>query len=197
MATLVDAVGILQKFGFYDTVFPFILIAAGMYAMLAKYKPFGDLKYINAIISIIIAFFFISLLRSVSFLKSIIPLITIFLIMLVLVILIFTFIGIKGDTMTEVLLTEPAAWGSVLVIFIIIMLAVISQTFPEASLTVQNPELAQQLNVTSTGTAQQQASAYLFTQLFQVIFSPQILGLVVLLLVFAISTYFITREPPK
>jgi hypothetical protein len=197
MATLVDAVGLLQKLGFYDTVFPFILIFAGTYAMLTKYKPFGEMKSMNGLIAFVVAIFFISMVRAVAFVKALMPTITIFMIMIVVALLIFTFMGIKGETISKVLTEETAGWATILLIFIIIILAVVSQVFPEASTSIQNPVLAQQLNLSSSGTASEQASAFLLAQTMSILFSPMVLGMIIMLLVFGIAIYFITREPDK
>jgi hypothetical protein len=201
MATLVDAVGLLQKLGFYDTVFPFILIFAGVYAMLTKYKPFGEMKAMNGLIAFVIAMFFISMVRAVAFVRALMPTITIFLVMIVVALLIFTFMGIQGETITKVLTEETAGWATILLIFIIIILSVVSQVFPEASISLQNPVLAQQLNISSTpgsnATSSEQAGAFLFAQTMSIIFSPMVLGMIIMLLVFGIAIYFITREPEK
>jgi hypothetical protein len=197
MATLVDAVGLLQKLGFYDTVFPFILIFAGAYAMLTKYKPFGEMKSMNGLIAFVVAMFFISMVRAVAFVKALMPTITIFMVMIVVALLIFTFMGIQGETISKVLTEETAGWATILLIFIIIILAVVSQVFPEASVSIQNPVLSQQLNLSSSGTASEQASAFLLAQTMSILFSPMVLGMIVMLLVFGIAIYFITREPDK
>jgi hypothetical protein len=197
MATLVDAVGLLQKLGFYDTVFPFILIFAGTYAMLTKFKPFGEMKSMNGLIAFVVAMFFISMVRAVAFVKALMPTITIFMVMIVVALLIFTFMGIQGETISKVLTEETAGWATILLIFIIIILAVVSQVFPEASVSIQNPVLSQQLNLSSSGTASEQASAFLLAQTMSILFSPMVLGMIVMLLVFGIAIYFITREPDK
>jgi len=201
MATLVDAVGLLEKLGFYDTVFPFILIFAGTYAMLTKFKPFGEMKSINGLIAFAIAMFFISMVRAVAFVRALMPTITIFLVMIVVALLIFTFMGIKGETISNVLTQETAGWATILLVFIIIILSVVSQVFPEASIAIQNPVLAQQLNVSSASgggaTSSEQASAFLFAQTMSIIFSPMVLGMIIMLLVFGIAIYFITRVPDK
>ncbi len=197
MATLVDAVGLLVKLGFYDTVFPFILIFAGTYAMLTKFKPFGEMKAMNGMIAFVIAMFFISMARAVAFVRALMPTITIFMVMIVVALLIFTFMGIKGETISKVLTEETAGWATILLIFIIIILSVVAQVVPEVSISLQNPVLSQQLNLSASGTPSEQASSFLLTQTMSILFSPMVLGMIIMLLVFGIAIYFITRSPDK
>lgn len=200
MATLLDAVNVLKEMGVYQTVLPFMLVTAGFYAVLTKFKPFGDMKFVNGIVSVVAGLLFITMARAVAFINLFMPILTVFLLLIVLALVIFTFMGIKGETITEVLTKETAAWGLLLMLFIIIVLVVLSQVFPEATVIVQNPVAAQQMNLTLAGpnaTPQQQAAALMFMQIMQVLFSPQVLGLIIMLVVFAVATYFITREPVK
>src|SRR3990172_9828837 len=127
MATLLDAVGTLQSFGVYSTILPFLLITAVVYAVLLKYKTLGENKTVNAIIAIVIGLVFISVARAVNFINIILPFVTIFLVMLVLVMLIFTFMGVKGETISDAITKYPA------IIFIFILIFVViggSQVFP-------------------------------------------------------------------
>ena len=107
MATLVDALGILKGFGIYDTILPFLLVAAGTYAVLVQYKPFGESKGVNAIVATVIGLVFISFAKAVAFINLLIPLMTIFLIMVVLALLIFTFVGVKSETISQIVTTQP------------------------------------------------------------------------------------------
>jgi len=199
MATLVDALGVLQTFGVYDTVLPFLLIMAGTYAVLTKYKPFGEMKGVNAVIATVVGLVFITFAKAVAFINLLIPLMTIFMIMIVLAVLIFTFIGIKGETIAEVFTKQPAAYLIIIFILVFIVAVVYSMIYPEIVVFVQNPVLAQQLNISPTGgpgaTPTQQAATFLFFQIGQILFSPQILALIALFAVFAVAVFFITYEP--
>lgn len=198
MATLVDAVGALQQSGVYDTVLPFILIFAGLYALLLRYKPLGESKWINGIITFIISLVFITATKAVLFLNLLLPIITIFLVLLVLAILIFTFVGVKAETISETITKHPMV---IFFIFLIIVLAVLTVALgPEATLIVQYPEIAEQLGISPTGvpenaTVQEQGASFLFLQALRILTSPQVMGMIVLFVVFGLAAYFITREP--
>ena len=191
MATLVDAIGVLRDFGLYSTVLPFLLVTAALYALLLKYKIFGENKAINIIISSVVGLVFIGLSRAVAFVNLLIPVITVFLLLIILAVLIFTFMGVKTEDMSRAMSKAPVI---IILFFVIIILAVFAQTFPEASIAIQAPELAEQLNVTGEG---QDPGALLFFQTVRIIFSPQILGVIVLFLVFGIAAYFMTRGPKR
>jgi hypothetical protein len=200
MATLLDAIGILQKAGVYATIIPFLLITAAVYALLVKFKPFGEHKWVNGIIAFVVGLIFISMARAVEFINKFIPLFTIFLLLLVLAFLIFTFIGIKAETMSELFTKNPAATGIFVLIILILVLVVISQVFPEPTMLIQYPEEAEQLNLSLVGpnaTAREQAAAFGMLQVLRIVTSPQILSLIILFATFGLATYFITREPKK
>jgi len=201
MATLVDALGVLKSFGIYETVLPFLLITAGTYAIFTKYKPFGEVRGVNAIISTIIGLVFITFAKAVSFINMLIPFMTIFLIMIILALLIFAFIGLKGETLAGVFQKQPAAYLIIFGIFIFIVVIVYSFVFPEVTIFIQNPVLAQQLNISPTGspgaTPAQQAGTFMFFQMGQILLSPQVLSLIALFAVFAIAVFFITYESKK
>jgi hypothetical protein len=196
MATLVDALGVLKNFGIFETILPFMLILAGTYAILTKYKPFGEIKGANAIIATVVALVFISVAKAVMFINLLIPAMTIFLLLLVLALLVFTFVGIKGETIAKTLQEQPAIFGILVLLFVIVIFVVFSSVVPEVTLFIQNPVLAQQLNITPTSGANPtaQAATWLMFQMTQVVLSPQILGLIAMMVVFAIAAYLITRE---
>ncbi|MGB9675425.1 MAG: hypothetical protein ACPLYW_02435 [Candidatus Nanoarchaeia archaeon] len=197
MATLLDAIGILKQFGVYNTILPFLLITAAVYALLTKYKPFGELKFINGIISIVVGFLVISIMRAVQFINLFIPIFTIFLLLLVLSFLIFSFMGVKTETISEMLTKQPAAAGLFVLIILIIVIVVLTQVFPEPTMIIQYPEQAEALNLSLVGpnaTAREQAAAFGMLQVIRIITSPQILSLIILFVIFGITAYFIMRE---
>lgn len=197
MATLLDALGILKTMGFYQTVFPFILVLAFTFGVLSRFKPFGDNKYLNGVIATIVALFFISMVRASAFLASLIPMITAIFIALLFLVLIFMFMGVKEEKIAEVVTTESPAYFTLFAIFLIVVFIVLSQVFPEQAFMTQFPGLAKEMNVSiipENATPGQEAAAILSAQAGAIIFSPTILSLIVLFLTFAIAAYFIVRE---
>jgi len=200
MATLFDAITVLQGLGVYTVILPFLLVIALVYGLLSKFKPFGESREINSIISVVLALLFTASIRASAFLQSFSVFFTGFLVILLMLMLVFTFIGVKSDTMADVF-KEPAGYGTILVIFLLIFFVVLGQVLPEGGLVTQAPEEAARLGITTGAppgaTPSQQAGAILFTIIAGIIFSPVILGLIILLLLFGVAAYFITREVPK
>lgn len=192
MATLADGITVLHNLGFYTTVFPFLLILALMYGLLSKFQPFGENKTINILVSFIVAMFFIAVARSSLFLYNLMPLVTAFFVLIFLVMLIFMFMGVPADTIKEAIM-KPQGYAPILILFILVVFIVLSQTFPEQAL-VSQPELAEQFNITEPTEGKEGLAVYLSQQATAIIFSPIILGLIILLVTFAIASYFITRE---
>ncbi|MBI4095744.1 MAG: hypothetical protein HY438_02695 [DPANN group archaeon] len=189
MAALIDAVGILSKMGFYQTIFPWLLVTAMMYGLLTKYKMFGEKSgTINIIISSIVGLVFISFVKASLFLQNVLPFVTAFIIMLFFLMMIFLFVGVKEETIGEAF-KQPSLYWPLVLIFLVFTFIVIPQIFPELAIGA-NPELASQLNYT----ANQQPQDILFQQSLGIIFSPKVVGLSIMILIFAIGTYFITRE---
>ena len=197
MATLLDALGVLKTMGFYETIFPFILVMAFTFGLLSRFKVFGENKYINAVVSTIIALFFISMVRASAFLANIVPYMTAVFIALLFLMLIFMFMGVKEEKIAEVMTTESAAYGAVMIIFVLIIFLVLSQVFPEQAFMTQFPGQAKEMGVTifpANATPSQRAAALLSAQAGAIIFSPKILALIVMFVTFAVATYFIVRE---
>ncbi len=197
MATLVDALGTLKTFGLYETVFPFILILALMFGILEKFKPFGEHKYINATIATVIALFFISMVKASKFLSNLIPVIIAMLVVLVFIVLIFMFMGVDDKTIAGVLTKESRVYGTLIIVFILLVLLSLNQVLPEQAFMTQFPGLAEDMNVTlypETATSSEKAAAILSAQAGAIIFSPKILAMIVMMITFAIAAYYIVRE---
>src|SRR3989344_426282 len=114
MATLFDAITLGQELGFYSTVLPFLLIAAFTYALLAKFKTLGESKSINIIISVVLGLIFISFTKTSAFLQNLLPFISAMILILFFVILIFMFMGVKGETISEAM-QDPAGYWTILI----------------------------------------------------------------------------------
>ncbi len=189
MAALIDAVQVLSKLGFYQTIFPWLLVTALMYGMFTRFKPFGDKSgTVNIIISSVIGLIFISFVKASLFLQNVLPFITAFIIMLLFLVMIFLFVGVKEETIGEAF-QQPSLYYPLIIIFLVFTFIVIPQIFPELAIGA-NPELASQLNYT----ANQKPEDVIFQQSLGIIFSPKVVGLSIMMLIFVFATYFITRE---
>src|SRR3989344_2586987 len=88
---------------------------------------------------------------------------------------------------------------SVLILIILFLFALIafSQVFPEGAL-ANRPELGDQFNITQPSSEGVEGlQAFLGEEQTRVFFSPSILSLIVLVIIFGVATYYITREPAR
>ena len=186
MASLLNAIAVMQQIGFYAVIFPFLLIFAVMYGILLKTKVFGDNKTVNVLVSIIVAFIFVSFSQAVSFVNYLIPFIIAFLIAAILMLLIFTFMGAKEESIVSAL-NHPMGYLLIIGIFIIIIMVVINMVLPELS-----PYTATNMSEAGapTGTtAVMQSMATLF--------HPTFLAIMIMFLIFAVAAYIITTKVEK
>src|SRR3990167_2130236 len=86
---------------------------------------------------------------------------------------------------------------SVLIIIILFALIAFSQVFQEGAL-ANRPELGDQFNITQPSSEGVEGlQAFLGEEQTRVFFSPSILSLIVLVIIFGVATYYITREPAR
>jgi len=174
MASLFNVIELFKSLGLYKTLFPFILIFALVFGLLEKTKAFGDNKTINAIIALIVGLFFVSFLQAITFISLLIPLVVGLIVLLFLLLLIFMFMGVPSETIGKAL-TNPAAYGLIIIIIIIFVFVALGGAFPPVS--------------TGAGGGND-----VFAKTAEILFSPLVLGTITLLSLFAVAYYFITRK---
>lgn len=90
--TLGGAIKLLQDFGFFDVILPFLLVFTIVFGILEKTRIFGvekigDREYpkknINAMVAFVIAFFFITAKEMVSSIQTSLPIVSLILIAVV------------------------------------------------------------------------------------------------------------------
>jgi len=194
MAALTDALGVMDVMGFFTVVFPFILVFAILYGILSRLELFGEKSStINAIISLAVAIFFVSITQAVKFLNTLIPLFTAVLIVMTLVLMIFLFIGVKPEAITGAMKT-PAGYLIMLAVVMIIIFYAMSSIDPNSYYNTHPEDIPEGVEIpglNAPGTAED----YARIEFMRTLYSPTMLGLIVLVIVFAGATYLITREP--
>ncbi len=90
MTVLGDAVTLLQDFGFFDVILPFLLVFTLVFGILEKTKIFGTegekkspKKNINAMISFVIAFFVLSAKGIVASFQTSLPMVSLILVAII------------------------------------------------------------------------------------------------------------------
>jgi hypothetical protein len=190
MASLIDALGVLQKIGAYETIIPWILIFAACYGILAKIKVFGDdakAKSVNLLIAIVIAFLFIAVQGAVKFTNTFLPAALAIFLVIFLMLLIFRFMGVEEKTIVSAIVENPAGYILVIVIIVVLAGTAYSAAFPEMAMATR-PELAP-ANLTT-----QQMVMLESGKIFS---NPTVLALVMMFALFAVTAYLMTREAKK
>lgn len=167
MASLVSGIQLLERFGAYRVLFPFLFIFAITYALLTKTKVLGENKNICGIISLSVAAIFIFYAQAVDFINLLIPFMTIFLVFLLLVVLVVTSIGMKSDSVASAL----SKGGGVIVLIFLIIISLVT-----LSLVLGENKYKPLEGVTS------------------VLLSPTVLMIIILFIIFAVAAYVITLD---
>jgi len=194
MASLVDALNILEVFGVFRVILPLILIFAIVYGLLSNLKLFGDKsKTVNAIIALVAALLFVSVAQAVQFLNTLLPMVTAMLVIMMLIMMVALFVGYKPESI-QAALKHPAGYLIIISIIIIFVFYAFGTLDPNAYYTSHPDEIPEGVEIPGVnvpGTAEDLARM----DFMRTMFSPVMVGLIVLILVFAGATYMITREP--
>jgi hypothetical protein len=175
MASLLDALGLLETLGFYTVIFPFLLVLGIVYGILMQTKIFGESKSVNGLIATIIALIAVSILKVTIFITVFLQIVIAFLVVVFLIVLVFLFMGIKAETIGKALL-HPAGYSTMIILFLIFAFIALSVTFPEIS------EVAETGQAETTGIA---AAS-------KILGNPTMLGLIVMFAIFVAAAAFIT-----
>ncbi|MEK9635423.1 MAG: hypothetical protein VW079_01995 [Candidatus Woesearchaeota archaeon] len=100
---LENAVVLLQDFGFFTVILPFVLVYALVFGLLGKVKIFGEAddssaKTVNQIIALSVGAFVITSTDAVNNIASIIPQAGFFLVSTLLILMVLGLLGLKNET---------------------------------------------------------------------------------------------------
>ncbi len=128
-----NVIYLLQQFGFFRVVLPFLLVFAIMYAVLVKTKVLGDpatsaiAKNASAIIAFVAAFFFIAYTPVVDALAVLIPQASFLLVVALLVLMMIAFVWPGYGTAAP----NPWVWGIFLLVIVGIFVAIVGASVGE------------------------------------------------------------------
>ena len=119
-----NVLALLQTFGFFRVVLPFLLVFAIVYAILQKTHVLGEegkTKTISSIIALVMAFFFIAYTPVVNAIATLLPSASFLLIIVVLIMMVMALIGFKFEGIGD----KPTIWmGIVGIVVVVIFLAI-------------------------------------------------------------------------
>ena len=96
---LENAVVLLQDFGFFTVILPFVLLYALVFGLLTKIKLFGgddSAKTVNQIIALAVGAFFITSTDAVNYIAGIIPQAGFLLVVVLLIMMVLGLLGMKN-----------------------------------------------------------------------------------------------------
>lgn len=125
-----NVLALLQTFGFFRVVLPFLLVFAIVYAILQKTGVLGkdssQSKTVSSIVALVFAFFFIAYTPVVNAIATLLPQASFLLIIVVLIMMVMALMGINFETA----LGTPSKWTIVIgIIVVVIFVAIAGNAF--------------------------------------------------------------------
>ncbi len=183
MATILD-IGILN---YFIPVFIFLFVFTVFFAILQKTKIFGANAGIDALIAFSVAMLFMFVSDARQLITIITPWLVILLVIIMSLLLVFMFLGVKAETISDAMSESGTVW-TILIILIIGLIIAFTQVFGSkiASIT-QGPYPyttgTEQTIATGTTTTQAGGQQHFLVTVGNIVFSPKILGMFLLLII--------------
>lgn len=192
MATVLD----ISVLSYFIPVFIFLFVFTIFFAILQKTKLLGSNPGIDALISFSVAMLFMFVSDARQLITVITPWLVIMLVVLMSLLLVFMFLGVKAETISDAMSESGTVW-TILIILVIGLVIAFTQVFGQkvASIT-QGPYPVttgadQTTGITTTTTA---GSQNFLVTVGSIVFSPKILGMFLLLMIASQSIRLISGE---
>lgn len=165
----------ISGINFFMPVFSFLFVFIVIYAILFKTKVLGDNKFINSLVSFIMAIVFMSFSSMETYVRSVIP----WFIVLVVILFLIMMVGMFSTKEWDKMFTKGFAWIVIvifIVVFLIVAINVFNPIFHPDRVFVQgdNPQV--------------------FSQLIYFIFYSNWAGTILLLIIGAVVAWFISKK---
>ena len=179
MASVLD-LGLLQ---YFSVIFPVILVFVLVYAMLTKFKMLGDSVGINATVAICCAFLAALSESVISMIVFVAPWFVLVFILVLLFLLIMKTFGTTDADIMKVVTKDAAVTWTILGIVIIIIGSGFAFTFGQ--------DVLEQSQTTGEGSTD---SGDFESNLFEIIFHPKILGVLILFVISVMAIALLTGK---
>lgn len=131
---LENAVVLLQDFGFFSVILPFVLLYSLVFGLLSKVKLFGEdaaSKTVNQIIALSVGAFFITSTDAVNYIAGVIPQAGFLLVVTLLILMVLTLLGLKNP-IDNPMFGDKASFGKSLfyLTIVLVFLLVIDMGVP-------------------------------------------------------------------
>lgn len=183
MSLAMQAVEVINEIGIFDILVPFIMGAAAIFGMLEKTKLFGDRHDVNAMVGIAVGIVTAISFTSSRFIMNFMPIVIIFSFFIFVAVLLILWMGVKPETLVK-FLHEPAIW--IMLIIIIISLVVVG--LQQTRIDISGGNITEDL----LGTPSSEVTPETLIDPWDVVTQPKVVGVIVVLALFAIITYMMT-----
>jgi hypothetical protein len=193
VATVLD----INILSYFIPVFIFLFVFTIFFAILQKTKLLGSNAGIDALIAFSVAMLFMFVSDARQLVTVITPWLVIMLVIIMSLMMIFMFLGVKAETISDAMSESGTVW-TVLIILIIGLIIAFTQVFGEkiASITqgsfpATSPDEATGTTGTTTTTG---GGQHFLVTVGSIVFSPKILGMFLLLIIASQSVRLIAGE---
>ncbi|MEM4244735.1 MAG: hypothetical protein QW404_00155 [Candidatus Nanoarchaeia archaeon] len=183
MATILD-IGILN---YFIPVFIFLFVFTVFFAILQKTKIFGANAGIDALIAFSVAMLFMFVSDARQLITVITPWLVILLVVIMSLLLVFMFLGVKAETISDAMSESGTVW-TILIILIIGLIIAFTQVFGSKIAAITQgpypyPTGTEQTTTTGTTTPPPTGQQHFLVTVGNIVFSPKILGMFLLLII--------------
>ncbi len=182
MATILD-INILQ---YFIPVFIFLLVFTVFFAILQKTKILGGNAGMDALVAFSVAMLFMFVSEARQMITVITPWLVILLVILMSLLMVFMFLGVKAETISDAMSESGTVW-TILIILVIALIIAFTQVFGSKIAALTQGEYPYETgDETTTGTTTQPTPTggqHFLVTVGRIVFSPKILGMFLLLMI--------------
>ncbi|MFH1210714.1 MAG: hypothetical protein V1645_02245 [archaeon] len=191
MATVLD-INILQ---YFIPVFIFLFVFTVFFAILQKTKLLGSTAGVDALVAFSVAMLFMFVSDARQLITVITPWLVILLVIIMSLLLIFMFMGVKAETISDAMSESGTVW-TVLIILIIGLIIAFTQVFGSkiASITQGPFPATSPEEATGTTTTPPEGGQHFLVTVGSIVFSPKVLGMFLLLIIASQAVRLIASE---
>jgi len=189
MPAFSDALNLIKETGMFEVVVPFLFVYIIVYALLTKTEKLSTSKELNSVLAFIIALSVALVPQGRAFLMNLVPFFTLFALVFFMIVLVALIAGIPVAKIEKEMGAGHTRWGIAGLSVVILLLAIgvtFQSTFePSAVYTNeswQNMTLAERVEQLPPG-----------ERVMFILSQPQVVGLGVLLMLFAFAGHFFTK----
>lgn len=188
MATFID-MSILQNF---SSIFTFILVFVILYAMMETVKALGeDKKSLHAIVAMIIAFLVAMSSGVVAVIQNFTPWFTMLILIIFFILFAVKMFGVKNETITDAFSKKGAILTWIIILTVVILLFSLGSGFGQKTLE-QGQTDGSTVSVVSGNTTAPANTGSFNQNLYNTLYHPKVLGLILIMIIVLISMIFLT-----